>query len=413
MPYRMVKCRWDTGEHYRILVDENTGVPPVWPTLYITTELRNTGKSVATMEAALGAIQVLLRYTEAKAIDLTERVLKREFLALHEVDALCDEARKVQGKHAQGKGKTATVSPMHLYNRLSRIAAYLEWLAQAVLDNRRTREDDESIKKLVDKVLSRRPEQASDEEDVLDRGLSDAAFARLMEVVEPTHPSNPFLNARVAERNALAIHMLAALGVRRGELLGVHVEDVNWEEQWIGIRKRPDDPRDPRMHQPRAKTLERDLPDLVNLLERIRVYVMGARRKTRGAKKHPFLLVGHGNDEDEGQPLSISGLNKAIEVLRGCDPLLEGLHAHALRHNWNWRFSTAMQAKPKSQRESPEEQESIRNRWMGWQPGSRSAKRYNKRFITEKARKAGLALQEDLNARVQKNGASSECKEHR
>ena len=377
MPYRMVKCRWDTGEHYRILVDENTGVPPVWPTLYVTTQLRNAGKSVATMEAALGAIQVLLRYAEANAINLTERVLKHEFLARHEVDALCDEAQNVQGKRGQGKGRTAKVCARHLYNRLSRIAAYLEWFAHAVLDNRRTREDDEAIKKLAEKILARRPGRPSIEVNLPDRGPSDAAVARLMEVIEPTHLSNPFANARVAERNALAIHMLVALGIRRGELLGIHVDDVSWDEQWLGIRKRPDDPRDPRMHQPKSKTIERDLPDLANLLERIRRYVMGARRKTKGAKNHPFLLVGHGNDEDEGQPLSISGLNKTFEVLRACDPLLDGLHAHALRHHWNWRFSTAMDAKPESQRESPEEQEAIRNQWMGWQPGSGSAASLN------------------------------------
>ena len=104
MAYRMVKCRWESGEHYRMLVDEATGLPALRPTLYITTQVRNAGQSVATMEASLGAIQVLLGYTEAHEIDLEERVLKREFLRTHEVDALCDWAQGVQGESGkQGK----------------------------------------------------------------------------------------------------------------------------------------------------------------------------------------------------------------------------------------------------------------------------------------------------------------------
>ena len=166
MAYRIVKSRWDTGEHYRILVDEETGLPPAWPALYITTQVRNPGWSVATMEAALGAIQVLLGYTEAHEIDLEERVLKRKFLAVHEVDALCDWAQGVQGKSGNGGKGTAKVSATHLYNRLNRIAAYLEWFARAVLDNRRTPSDDEAIKEMVQSIRKRSGD-ADSEDDLL------------------------------------------------------------------------------------------------------------------------------------------------------------------------------------------------------------------------------------------------------
>ena len=46
------------------------------------------------MEAVLGAIRVLLSFAEGRNIDLTERVLKHEFLATHELDALCDDAQQ-------------------------------------------------------------------------------------------------------------------------------------------------------------------------------------------------------------------------------------------------------------------------------------------------------------------------------
>ena len=64
MAYRIVNRRWESGEHYRMLVDVETGMPPWWPTLFVTTQLRNAGRSVATMEAALEAIKVLLAFAE-------------------------------------------------------------------------------------------------------------------------------------------------------------------------------------------------------------------------------------------------------------------------------------------------------------------------------------------------------------
>ena len=94
MTYRIVNCRWQSGERYRMLVDAQTGMPAYWPTLFVTTQLRNAGRSVTTMEAVLGAIRVLLSFAEGRNIDLTERVLKHEFLATHELDALCDDAQQ-------------------------------------------------------------------------------------------------------------------------------------------------------------------------------------------------------------------------------------------------------------------------------------------------------------------------------
>ena len=79
MAYRIRHCRWESGERYCMLVDAETGMPPWWPTLYITTQVRNRGHSVATMEQALSSIWMLLRFAEAEEIDLEERVLTRGF----------------------------------------------------------------------------------------------------------------------------------------------------------------------------------------------------------------------------------------------------------------------------------------------------------------------------------------------
>ena len=263
------------------------------------------------------------------------------------------------------------------------------------MDNKGTPEDDAAIKKVVTAILKRRPTVGSDH-DWQDRALSDETYRELMEVVEPTDANNPFSDPRTAERSMLSVHMLAELGVRRGELLGIRVSDIDWEGRKISIHRRADDPHDPRMDQPRTKTLARELPLSEELLNRLRRYVMGARRRTRGANRHPILLVAHKKGGNEGNALSISGLNKTFETLRNGNEQLVEVHAHGLRHYWNWWFSQHVDARREGRRLTEAEEIQIRDHQMGWVPGSKSAKRYNRRHIVKKAQEAALSLQGSL-----------------
>ena len=151
MAYQIRHCRWESGERYCMMVDPETGLPPWWPTLYITTQVRNRGQSVATMEQALRSIGMLLAYAEAEEIDLEERVRKRRFLAPEEIDGLCDSTqRKIAG--IAGGGKPETVSPAHQHNRLGTIARYLEWFAREMLREHRTQDDDKATGKLANAI---------------------------------------------------------------------------------------------------------------------------------------------------------------------------------------------------------------------------------------------------------------------
>ena len=199
MGYRIVHCRWESGERYCMLVDAETGLPPWYPMLFVTTQIRNTAKSVSMMEAALGAIQLLLEHTKSKGIDLEERVLRRSFLKIEEIDALCDQAQRSRKTGRRGE-KNKTVSVGHHYKRLSFIATYLKWFAHDVLDNRRTSEDDRAIEELLGKIRSRRPVWKKKQED---RALTDEQFERIMTIINPKHPDNPFEDERTAIRNQL------------------------------------------------------------------------------------------------------------------------------------------------------------------------------------------------------------------
>ena len=302
---RIVGCRWQSGERYQMLVDADTGLPLWWPMLYITTQMRNAGQSVATMEAALRAIDVLLTYAQEYRIDLEVRILTRQYLTLNEMDALRDWARLRVDRIGprSTKHRAGTVSGAHAYGRLSTIANYLKWLAAAVLGNRRTVDDDKAIARVVKAIRRRRPRWKRDGHRV-DRALSDEQRVRLLEIIDPDHPDNPWRDPRVAERNALAVVMLLYLGMRRGELLGVQVGDIDWQAQTLAIERRADEADDPRMRQPRTKTRAHTVNVFPNLLEGLDRYVRGARRKTRGAHAHRYLLVVHRKGPYEGDPLS-------------------------------------------------------------------------------------------------------------
>ena len=51
-----------SGERYCLLVHLPSGLPLYYPNLFVTTQIRNASKSVSVMEAALGAINVLLGF---------------------------------------------------------------------------------------------------------------------------------------------------------------------------------------------------------------------------------------------------------------------------------------------------------------------------------------------------------------
>lgn len=78
------------GERYCLLVDSIAGLPLFYPNLFMTTQIRNASLSFSAMESALVAISVLLRFAEDAKIDLNERFGRKDYLLMHEVEALAD-----------------------------------------------------------------------------------------------------------------------------------------------------------------------------------------------------------------------------------------------------------------------------------------------------------------------------------
>lgn len=418
--YRIKSFVMKSGERYCLLVEKVSGLPLYYPNLFVTTQVRNKSLSVAVMEQALAAINVLLTFCDERQLDLEARFRKREFFELHELDAIRDHCQLHFARESVGtsgnvipllpKGRPKRRKATGLaneYMRLTHIGKYVKWLADTLLSSAKDQPTTRAINAMQEGLESRRPANKGRNQEGHEKGLTKQQVSILLEVVRPGSESNPFEDLAIQVRNELMILVLLHLGIRGGELLNLRTssEDIDWTNNQIVISRRADEKSDPRVDQPLVKTLDRRLPMKDTLAQKIRQYILNHRKKVPGARKHNYLFVTHKSGATQGQPISRSGYMKVINLIAGASPELACLHGHDLRHTWNHDFSEVMDQKQRQGETSPEqqkEQEEMRSYLQGWKKGSKTGAIYNKRFIEAKAREAGLALQEGI-SRIPEN----------
>jgi integrase len=409
------------GERLPLLVDSDSGVPLFLPTVYCVTTLRARAKAVNTIDQAVRAILLLHASANRQRIDLYARIGSGQALTLPEIDGLAADARapmtvlagaplngqssELQSPHyvrarlecsrlsARGPEEVPQIGLAFTANRLRFIRDYLDWLYLRQLGKTplvRARQMLDVARAQTLAMLEARIPAAGNKGDLDAReGMSPEAVNKLRSVTEPESPENPWVRVHVRHRNRLIILWALYLGLRRGEMLGVRIDDIDFRKQEVTIRRRADDPNDPRRRQPNAKTRDRRLPLGPELVQLTEDYVMQHRKNEPGARRSSFLFVA----DRTGRPLSISGMTKVYEALRVRHPdLVADFSWHVLRHTWNDRFSETMDA-----RGIPEEEEKKQRAYlMGWSDTSSTAANYTRRHIRNRARKASLELQESL-----------------
>lgn len=395
----------DGGERHAILVDE-AGMPLFYPSLWVTVTLRGGGRAVNTIHNALNAIKCLYSWQKTYALDVEQRFSRGMLLKANEVHALRDFlqeslSQKKDGKVAPFSRKQKTVSPSSQYARMTVAAEYLEFLARRLCPS--SEEAEKRITAMVALIKANRPNQTTKtmggerDEKYLDDSALDALEARL----RPGSEGNPFSDYPVQFRNALMFAILRTTGIRRGELLNLKVDDIDFAANILKIVRRPDSPHDMRRYQPVAKTRERQFPIDAELANRIHEYVAQHRSKLSAAKQHGYLFITHKEGRYQGAPISNSAFSKFIEGLKG---IVGAIHAHKLRHHWNYSFSCLSAAKglPAAR------EEKLRSYLMGWEPTSGTAAIYNRRHIKKEAGESMLELQRKMLAKSKKQGSIHE-----
>jgi integrase len=233
---------------------------------------------------------------------------------------------------------------------------------------------------LVRGVLAELAPAASNRHGVTDRkGFLQTEIDTILAVMDPASPTNPWKGEHTKERNYLIAKWLVTLGIRRGELLNVRIDDINFQTERVTIERRPDDARDPRPNQPRVKTRGRDLPLGSKLAALTHEYVCTQRAAQGKARKHGYLFVANGT----GAPLSLPQVAAIFTDLRKSRPELpRNLMPHVLgRHSWNTRFSELADER----KLSAEVEKKVRSRAMGWSETSNTAATYTRRHVEREA----------------------------
>ena len=247
-----------------------------------------------------------------------------------------------------------------------------------------TKDSKAAFNQMVSTLEGLRPRQRSrNKVQDLDRSLNKETVGRLQKITQESHEENPF-SENVQLRNLLIIEILSGLGLRKGELANIRLDDINFQKNTLKVVRRPDDPSDPRRYQPLVKTSERTLPLHDQLSLCIQEYQLNQRGKLNAARKHGYLFVSHSGGT-AGQPLSIAGIDYVFKRLKLAlsDP---SLSPHNLRHQWNYEFSHSIDSSDDRMSEAQEDQ--LRSYLMGWCPTSGMASNYNRRRVVEKAHKA-------------------------
>ncbi|WDH52769.1 site-specific integrase [Pseudomonas chlororaphis] len=392
------------GERFIVLVDED-GMPLFYPALYVTVHLRGRSLAVNTIQSALNALKALYAWRNYYSIDVEQRFSRGELLLSHEIHSLRDFMQRPLAGEDGGNvvsisRRVETVSKGNQYARMSVIADYLGFLADQNLPSSTSSRD--VVGRMVSQIKSNRP-KTSNKSNVSreDKYLDDSVLDRLEITLRPGADNNPVREYAVQVRNALMFSILRITGLRRGELLNLKVEDIDFGTNTMKVVRRPDSKGDARAYQPVAKTRERVIPLIPELADQIYSYVLSHRNKVPGAKKHGYLFVTHKSGSSQGLPLSNAGFGKFVGQLKHILEGYSGIHAHSLRHHWNYSFSKTCEI----QGVTPEREEKIRSYLMGWSETSGTAATYNRRRIREQANKAVLELQSKHFSNA-KNGAT-------
>jgi integrase len=406
----------ETGERLPLLCSADG--PLFEPTLFAVS-LRTTNSAANTIQQAMRSVAVLQQTLDRLGIDLNQRIQQGKYLTLNEVDQVVADAklqaseldkqpglptiskpRKVLSLEQARLNLTRTRPPGEVSSnttaiRLFYIRAYLNWhvLVRALrLDTSLAmRADILELGKLVDKSIREKTPSTTGNSKGERLGLTVEAQQLLLQVIEPDHPLNPWDSPHAKERNALIVHMLLELGVRRGELLGIRTRDIRAQSQEVNIELRPDDKDDPRLYEPNGKTKARILAVSAQLLRRISTYVQGRRYDIKPARKCPLLLVA-----STGEPLSISGLNKLFTALQESTPELNMVIPHLMRHTFSDNMVEELES---SGMEGSQIVEAL-CRLNGWSDRSSMPFKYTKRAGEAKAKAALRSYQQKLNAGV-------------
>lgn len=401
------------GERHSVL-QRVDGLPVHEVTLYLG-QYRQKGRAAETIHSVCNCLALLYRELYTANVDLLERLLKGQFLSTIELDRLISTARynltdleqdstckkrNVIGMHhigIQRRQKHIERQPVESQtyaSRLRYIAHYLEYTSRyvaAVLPRKERLELLEDVATALKNFREHIPKGSTRAKLGAREGLSIDDQNRVLEVIDPNSPHNPWVRGFVRRRNWLIVVLLLVTGMRRGELLGLQIGDIHPSQPKINILRRADSANDKRIRQPNTKTNDRTIELHPPIMRELQSFLK-ERRGIKAARSIPQVFT-----SEDGNALSMQAVDKIFKELRGALPGLPvTLTSHVMRHTWNERFSE--QADTMNLSEVAEQR--ARNSQQGWSDNSNTSATYTRRHNERKGREISLKIQEKIHEKL-------------
>ncbi len=416
--YYIKKLLFSDAERFPMLLESKTATPDYWITIYSMTQLRSRNNAESTINQELTHLKLLMFFLKNnynEEINLNKRLEAGKILALHEIEALCDNCKlfykdiiKKDSSNLSNKNinlnmksleknrainnstRMKTVDPETTAHRIRAIRDYIIWRSKGFLSRNpelglNTLSLNDAIKLVESTFTARIPKSSPPSPINAKKGLSEEELNILFSLVDKNSDTNPWKSNFAKIRNELIILWLYNLGLRRGELLNLKISDIDFQSGTFVVLRRPDDENDPRVNQPLVKTKERKLAIPTKILNLTREYIIGVRGELREAQYHTYLFIA----DRSGKPMSLSTLSKVFFKLKDTSlDLPRDLSPHTLRHSWNDKFSALMDKK-----NIPEDKEKkMRSYAMGWAETSNSASTYTRRHTEDETNQAILEM---------------------
>ncbi len=427
--------RLSSGERLPLLLGPDR-VPLFIPTTWLLTTRRRADVAMTTLFADCFHLKLLYRWAIEHHINLERRMLDGQYLTPAEQVSLTDACSTQLSETHQGpRKKTAEnilrfgthVSRIHKKTRIRQITSFLDWLGEEGIQ-RVTNELTKVLRRdELGKMVSALKKAGKAKRSRISLDLRQAPereqIFRLLEVINVDSPDNPWatppqlfekireaqtrgkhwvaqqIDHRIASnlglrlRNELLVWMILSCALRRGEVMGLRVNDIDALQNRVFILRKADDPNDPRMNEPLTKGNDGSSILKDGLIRMLYFYINFVRAKIPGAKKHDYLFVSH----QTGRALGKEACNKVFTVLREKVPdLPENLTPHLLRHASNDEYSRLcdlMKVDPESERRN-------RERLNRWCLNSSMKRVYDRRHEQEISDQFALKQQDRIWKRV-------------
>lgn len=395
------------SERFSTLIKKN-GIPDYYPTCFML-DFRMKGVSHNTMISYCQALVHLGIFSKSEHIDIHRRMENGEYLTSAEIEMLVEASsvstqalRQRLSKNVVSRHKPKTFSRDDLVSnglkstRLTIAANYMDMIARMSESHLPKRSDElkdrvSARKDMVDEIKFFRPKIR----DSRIAGIPHDELARVTQFLLSKTANNIDMdeealwqNPALIERNWAILRTLLECGIRNSELRQLKVEDVDLNKGVLTVYRRPDDPEDPRLLEPNAKTYDRHIPISDDLCQFIENYMLSYGSEAAEASGSPFLFLSHSN-RNFGQPIDSKTVSRVVEVV-GDHLGIGGLTPHDLRHTWIQNLADW------SIREGIDSAEFVRfaNNLGGWSYLSKMATEYRGDQLTEAAFKAGLKIEE-------------------